>query len=345
MIEAVVAILAAHLLFDILTLVFAGELPRWGWYLHTLREFLTGPVGDLTYDFSRWSPGLALGVLYFSSAVGLILLLRRRLDVARREPAAIVAIAGTTAFGIALFSYLVNRSADHIIPYVSLPAVMLAVLWIALATRPWLAIDRALRRAALGGALLVAVLMIAVAASSIPDRFSQSALALARPGGGSFRAALERLWDPPPLSAGAIEGKQLLDRYMPDEQRSLVIADADLTVEILTRSGRSSELPLGDPWEDSLVPDVHLDAVTEAVDQLEPGTRMLVDESAIRVMRRLVADPERDPIDDPIGKSTLVPSGLVNLQQWALQRIGERFRLRTVARGSDELRVVELEPK
>ena len=345
LIEVAVTVLAAHLLFDLLTLVFTGELPRWGWYLSTLREFLTGPVGDLTYDFSRWSPGLALGVLYFSSAAGLILLLRRRPDVARREPTAIIAIAGTTAMGIGLFSYLVNRSADHIVPYVSLPAVMLAVLWLALTLRPWLAIDRALRRAALGGALLLAVLTVAVAASSVGERFSQSALALARPGGASFRAAVDRLWDPPPLSPGAIEGKLLLDRYMPDEQRSLVIADADLTVEILTRSGRSSELPLGDPWEDSLVPDGHLDALAETVDQLQPGTRMLVDASAIRILNQLVADPDRDPIDEPIGKSSLVPSGIANLQQWALQQIGERFRLRTIARGSDELRVVELEPR
>ena len=345
LIEVAVTVLAAHLLFDLLTLVFTGELPRWGWYLSTLREFLTGPVGDLTYDFSRWSPGLALGVLYFSSAAGLILLLRRRPDVAHREPTAIIAIAGTTAMGIGLFSYLVNRSADHIVPYVSLPAVMLAVLWLALTLRPWLAIDRALRRAALGGALLLAVLTVAVAASSVGERFSQSALALARPGGASFRAAVDRLWDPPPLSPGAIEGKLLLDRYMPDEQRSLVIADADLTVEILTRSGRSSELPLGDPWEDSLVPDGHLDALAETVDQLQPGTRMLVDASAIRILNQLVADPDRDPIDEPIGKSSLVPSGIANLQQWALQQIGERFRLRTIARGSDELRVVELEPR
>ena len=40
-----------------------------------------------------------------------------------------------------------------------------------------------------------------------------------------------------------------------------------------------------------------------------------------------------------------MPSGIANLQQWALQQIGERFRLRTIARGSDELRVVELEPR
>ena len=84
LIEVAVTVLAAHLLFDLLTLVFTGELPRWGWYLSTLREFLTGPVGDLTYDFSRWSPGLALGIVYFSSAAGLILLLRRRPDVARQ---------------------------------------------------------------------------------------------------------------------------------------------------------------------------------------------------------------------------------------------------------------------
>jgi hypothetical protein len=344
-VEVVVAIVAAHVTFNLLTLLITGELPRWGWYIATLREFLAGPVGDLTYDFSRWSPGVALGILYFCSAAAFVLMLRRRPEVARRFPAMTVAIAGTTAMGIALFSYLVNRSADHIVPYISLPAVMLAVLWITLIRRPGLAIDAALRRAALAAALFVSVLMIAVAYSSIGTRFSESALGLAFPGGSSFTDAVDKLWNPPPTSEEAAEGARLLESRMPDEQRSLVLTDADLSLEILLLTGRSNELPMGDPWEDSIVPDGHLEGLQRAIDELEPGTRMLVDEAASDVFRRLAANPDRDPIDDPIGSSSLVPTGLANIQQWVLQRIGERFRLREVAAGGEGLRVVELVPR
>ena len=62
--------LVGHLVLAGSTLAIAGELPRWGWYLDTLREFLFGPLGDLTYDFSSFSPGLAVGALYMASAVG-----------------------------------------------------------------------------------------------------------------------------------------------------------------------------------------------------------------------------------------------------------------------------------
>jgi len=345
LIAVVATILTAHVVFALATLVFAGELPHWGWYLTTLGEFLFGGTGELTYDFSRWSPGLALGIVYFASVIALVLILWRRPDLARREPAMTTAIIGTTTMGIALFSYLDNRSVDHIVPYVSLPAVMLAVLWLTFLNRPWVGVVGGARKAALAGTLLAAVLMIAVAASSVGTRFPQSALAIVRPGGESPKAALERLWDPPPLSPGAIEGTILLDRYMPNERSSLVITDAVLGVEILVRSGRFSELPLGFPWEDSLVPSVHLGPLTETVDSLEPGTRMLIDEPAGAVYRQLRKHPDRDPLSDPITETSLAPSGLATLQEWVLQRIGERFRLRTIARGSSGLRVVELEPR
>ncbi len=53
-----------------ITLAGPGELPDWGWYLNTLREFLLGRLGDLTYDFSPWSPALAVGALYLVSGRG-----------------------------------------------------------------------------------------------------------------------------------------------------------------------------------------------------------------------------------------------------------------------------------
>lgn len=52
--EGVAACVVVHLTFALATLASAGELPHWGQYLNTLREFLSGDIGDLTYDFSPW---------------------------------------------------------------------------------------------------------------------------------------------------------------------------------------------------------------------------------------------------------------------------------------------------
>ena len=75
--EIAVSCVVAHLLLAAITLAAAGELPDWGLYLTTLREFLTGPIGDLTYDFSPWSPGVALGAIYLGSAIAVLLVIRR----------------------------------------------------------------------------------------------------------------------------------------------------------------------------------------------------------------------------------------------------------------------------
>ena len=67
----------AHLLFAALTLAATGHLPDWGQYLAYLRAFLFGRLGDLTYDFARWSPGLAVGAGYLASAAAIVLLVVR----------------------------------------------------------------------------------------------------------------------------------------------------------------------------------------------------------------------------------------------------------------------------
>ena len=87
----------------------------------------------------------------------------RRPDLLRRERPILSAITGMTAWGIGLFSYIINRSADHIIPYVSLPVVALGALWLALVGRPALGVPAAGRRVALGGALGVSALLVATA--------------------------------------------------------------------------------------------------------------------------------------------------------------------------------------
>ena len=149
---------------------------------------------------------------------------------------------------------------------------------------------------ALGTALSVSGLLVAVAWSSADTRYSQSALAHVVPGGPSLTTALDDLRDPPPLLAEATEGESLLDEYLPDEPRSIVLTSADLSVEILMRAERGSAVPLGDPWEDSFVPEQHLDPLEEFVDDLEAGDRALLDAGA-RGLRSLPHPTGSRPAD------------------------------------------------
>ena len=248
-----------------------------------------------------------------------------------------------TAYGVALLSYIVNRSADHIIPYVCLPAIALGALWLALLGRPELRVPAIGRRASIAIALGLSVLLVAVAWSSIERRYSQSALAHALPGGTSLTTALDRLRNPLPLRPEALTGEQLLNQYMPGERRSIVLTGADLSVEILMRSERGSAVPLGDPWEDSFVPDGHLAALREFVDGLSSGDRVLIDGPAREAFDGFRRDPSNGSAGGS-GEESIVPSDLAALQEWVLREIGERFDLRTLTRTEDGLEVVELVP-
>ncbi len=340
------AVVVAQVVFAALTLIAAGELPRWGHYLTILREFLTGGIGDLTYDVVPWSPGLAVAIVYIASTAGIVAVAARRRDLLEGEAAALTALAGLTAYGIGLFTYFDNRSAPHIVAYVSLPALLVVTLWIALALRPGSPLRISARRSLLAVALGAAAVMIAAGASSIPTRWDQTALVHALPGAPSLRGALQRLWHPPPFEAGVNEGVRLLDAEMPGP-KPIVMTSADLGIEILATADKSNAVPLGDPWEDSFVPDQHLDDLGDFVDSLRPGDRMLVDGPALEAFRGYRREPGRDPIADPFAQASIVPTGLAALQEWLLKEIGERFNLRAVAAAADAsgVEVVELVPR
>ena len=110
------------------------------------------------------------------------------------------------------------------------------------------------------------------------------------------------------------------------------------------RSGRINQIPLSDPWEDSFVADQHLDSLQQAVDALEPGDRILMDEIAREDFAAYRADPELDPSPASNTEQTLVPSGLTSLQEFVLHALAAEYRLRKVAAGADGLSVVELVP-
>jgi hypothetical protein len=310
----------AHLALAGATLAATGKLPDWGEYLAYLRAFLLGgKAGELNYGFEPWSPALALGAAYVASAAGIVLVLRRRPGAAG-ERVALIALAGLTAYGIALLSYTDNRSSTYLVPYVALPALVGGAVWLALLLRSPLDVPRRMRSASLAFALSVAVLLVA---SSWPvgHNFSRTALAHASPGGG-LRAALHRVWHPPPIDRRAPAGERLLDRYMPGQRRVLVVLPStpDLATEILMRSGRAELLRIGDPTEMSFLPSLWAPELGREVDGLRPGTRLLMNRDGRRLLAGLKAYPGLDLLRTAIGRDTL--------EEWVLQRLDRTFVLK-----------------
>jgi hypothetical protein len=339
------ACVTAHLLFAAITLAATGQLPDWGQYLAYLREFLAGKVGDFNYDVAHWSPGIGVAAGYLASASALVLLVRREPAFVERERASILALVGVTAYGIVLYSYFDNRSTDQTLAHVSLPALLAGALWLALILRSAAAV--AIRRAALAFALSVSLLVLAVAASSVREAYPHSALAYAIPGGKSLPSALHRLWHLPPINGFSEDGTALLERYMPGEDRSLVLVTPDLGIETLLRSQRSNLLPLAAPWQDSFVSAERLPALRSAVAGLRAGRRMLIDAAAAKAFAAFRREPEIDPLRGgvtPAKQSLALTLGLSPLQLWALKQIGQRFDLRPIGRRGG-MQVVQLEPR
>jgi hypothetical protein len=311
---ALASVVAAQLLLILLTLILSGELPDYGWYLAFVNEFVFGETGDITYDFARWSPGIPVGVGYAASIAALVLVLRLRPELARGRPAAFVALAGCSAYGAVLFAYLVDRSLDEIVPYVSFPLLLLAGLWVTVlagrAPRPVLAL-----------ALVPAVLAAGVAWSSVPDHVGDSPLARAVPRGEPLRADLRRLWHLPPTDGRVSQGEQLLERWFPSGKPLSLVAPA-LEAEILIRSERVNRLPFSYPPQDTFISAEREPALRRAIDGLRPGDRLITQAAALR------------PVP---GAEELAP-----LQRWALREIRRRFRLRVLHRDLQGYVVAEL---
>ena len=259
LITAALAIAAAWFVtqtaFALITLAASGSLPDWGLYLTYLSEFLTGGIGDLTYDISPWSPGIAVFAVYVISATLIVLLtlMRRRFTVSRSP--AFLALAGLTGYGVALFSYFDNRSLDHILAYVSLPALLILTVGLGLVMERSSGFTPRSRALALGGALLLAALSMSSVWPAAGERGKDSLLAYVVPGGITLSDGLDRIWSPPPLKPAAAAGERLVERYMPNPDEVPVLTEPDLDNEILARTGRVNQLRITDAKEASWVPD------------------------------------------------------------------------------------------
>lgn len=252
-----------------------------------------------------------------------------------------IVLCGTTAYGIVLFSYFVDRSANHILPYISLPALLAGTIWLSLLVRGALGASRSVRLGGLAFALALGVLLTSVAWSSVGDRFSRSALGHLVPGGESAWAATRALWHSPVLDARAPAGQALLARYMPRERRTLMLVIPDLEAEILLRSRRVNRLPFAYPTEDSFTSSQYLPALRRATAELRPGERILLQEPVLKLLDRIRARPPRNALADVRGLS----AGFAPLQELALEQIGERFDLRVLHRDDKGFVVASLTPR
>ncbi len=333
------ACVLAHVIFALATLVAVGQLPDWGMYLSYVRSVVSGnQAGSISYGFARWPPGLAVGAAALASAAAAILLAARKPSIARREPAILVALSGSTAYEIAILSYIDNRSSTYLLPYVALPLLVAGVLWLALLLRVPDATSRLARRGGVAFVLALAALLVAVAWPTVGSRFSRTALAHAYPGGG-LGAALHRLWHPPPIDPRAPVGQRLLDRYIPGRRALILLPTVpDLGTEILIRSRRSNSMFIGDPKADSLVPSVWMEKLKRSVAELRGGDRLLINDQTLTVAAALRADPSIDVVNHPIANGT-------GQTEWLVREIGRRFRLAPIYRDPDGLIIAELAPR
>ena len=326
---AVAASLACQAVLALTTLAFRGAWPDWGDYLAFLHQFLAGGIGEITYDFPTWSPGLLVGCASFISAAGLLILVRSRPGLVSSQRPLVTALCGVTAFEIVLFYYFVDRSASHVLPYVSFPLVLAGALWLTLLSATTGRTAR-VTRWAFGLAAATAVLLTSVAWSSVGPRLSASPLGRLAPGGQTLGQSMHDLWHLPPIRPSTEQGEALMDRYMPGDGPAALVLNSDLQQELLIRSGRKDFIPFGDPIEDAFAGTRFRDDLGDGVDALRPGMRVLTSSVAPDVISQLRADPARDPFADPI----ITPDSLTGEQEWVLRRIDEEFHTRVIHRDS-----------
>ena len=183
------ACLVAHVLFAVLTLIGAGQLPG----VEPVPVADQGlPARPARRDHLRLlalvSRAGVVGAALLAEGTALLLLVLLRPELARERRAAFVALTGLTVYGVLIYSYFVNRSADHVLPYVTTPALLAGAVWLSLVTRP----GGAPARAALAFALALLLVPAGIAWSSVRRGFDNSALGHLMPGGTSTGDALDR---------------------------------------------------------------------------------------------------------------------------------------------------------
>jgi hypothetical protein len=322
--RAVVAVVAAIVLLELITRLSAGRWPDWSSYVALLTSYSSRTVPGVTVfpPIAAWSTGFAVAGVYLVSAVSVIRLaghaegdpsLRRRL----------IAGAAMTAFGVVSLSYWITHGAPFALRWVALPAVLVLALWIDLIARSEAFIPRGWRLAGVGFVSWLAALALVFSWSSVHETGERTALVHALPGSPSLRGDVGSLWHSPRVDPRSLEGELLLLRFAPGRAAVAVLTEGTLGLEILMRSGRANALPLGHPLQLTLIPRRALARLRPAIARLPAGTLALIDVGKAA---------QTDPHPNAVLRDTLA----------LLMR---RFTGRVVARGQSGLLLLRLEPR
>lgn len=336
------ACFATHVAFAGATLAAFGHLPNWKLYGDLVECFLFGGMSKITFDIPAWSPVVAIGAGYALSVAALAFTMRRRPAVLDAEWCVLRVIAATTVYGIVILYYYVDRSLNSVLPYISLPLLMVGTLWLGLILRSR-SIALRVRASSLAFALGLAVLLVATAWSSAGARFQRSALGHLVPGGATLSAAMTALWHPHPASPRAPAAERLLDAYMPGAKRVYLLLPPDLATEALMSSGRANAFPFSDPWEETFVASERYASLRDAVDRMRVGDRVLIWAPSLTIPPGSPEAAIANVIDTPI-EAGFSQNSLVPIQVAALQLIRQRFALQVLPHGAGGMEVVQLEP-
>jgi hypothetical protein len=322
--------IGTHLLFGLATLAASGSWPDWLDYL-TLFDAWAGVINAFGTEVESWSRSWLVGGFYLASVGGFVTLARTSLWSSALDRRALIAVAGLTGGGIALLSYFVSHTLDFYLLYTTVPATLLVAVWLCLALRAD-ALGRGWRAAAAGTGVFLATAMLIGSYGAARERFPATALAHVIPGGPSVAEDLDQLWDPPTISPSTPDAVELIERNFPDDF-ALVLVEPDVGQEALLETERANLLPIAYPWQDQVDLEHTLPAVLEAVDELEPGTRLLLQEPPT---------PDSEPSVQQRFGAVPLDARLGPLAQAALDRIEEDWVLRRIDEGPDGLYVAEL---
>jgi len=199
---ALLSVVVVQVLFAVITRLAAGAWPDWAWYLQLVSIWTVHQYGDL--PVARWSAGFLLAGLYMVSAGSVALLVLRRRALAEQMLPGLVAIAGYTAFGIAMFSYFVGRSHPFVLWDVAAPGIILLGLWLGVLVSLPAHLGRYGRTAAIALAGALGLILFYLRTAPVPIIRAYSVLSTvageAAPG-VSVGSGLEVMWSSPPTVA------------------------------------------------------------------------------------------------------------------------------------------------
>lgn len=321
LVPGVIAVVAAQLVFALLTLVLTGSLPDWGGYVAFLGSYSVDGISSLPIE--PWSPALVTIAVYVGSLAALALMVASGRTVVAEDRPALIALAGIVPFGAVSFTYFIGNSFPDAALLVGIPAYVAIALWLSLAERRRDLLPRAARASAVALTALLVASIVVFAWPTIRDRAGDTPLAMALPDGGgqgSLRNELARMWRSDPLDARYEPAKALARRYFPGDGPIPTVATTESTVTVLMESGRVNALPVSHFLQEGLVLDRSWPRVRRAIDRLEPGSLILVERQAL----------------EPVYPAPLLERTTAELER--------RFRLRYVAGDPNGFFVARLSP-